>query len=484
MQFIVKFFPEITIKSKPVRQQFVRQLQDNLRGLLTAIDSRIEVKRDWDKIVVSAQQFEGERYQEIVDCLSCTPGIAYFLDVRRYRFIDKADAAEKVLALWQQRLEGHSFVVRCKRSGQHEFNSHQLEQYIGGVLNQRIDTARVDLHQPDYTVQLELRGDELDIVEQRYAGLGGFPLGSLDPVLSLMSGGFDSTVASYLTMKRGMRTHFCFFNLGGRDHEVGVKEIALYLWMKFGASSRVKFIAVDFEPVVAEILRHVHDSQMGVILKRMMLRAASALAEKMNIEALVTGESVAQVSSQTLRNLSVIDSVTDTLVLRPLITMDKDDIIKLSRRIGAEAFAAAMPEYCGVISVKPTTRAKPEKIAAEEQRFDFALLDQAVATARIVNIDALADEEIQRHDVESMSVPLADAVVIDVRHPSEEERKPLRLTTNTVLTLPFYELHTRFAELDQAQTYMLYCDKGVMSRLHASHLLEQGYSNVKVYRPE
>jgi thiamine biosynthesis protein ThiI len=271
--------------------------------------------------------------------------------------------------------------------------------------------------------------------------------------------------------------------LGGRDHEIGVKEIALYLWMKYGASSRVKFISVPFEGVVSEILQNVDDSQMGVILKRMMLRAGSKVAENLNVQALVTGEAVAQVSSQTLINLSVIDSVTDTLVLRPLITSDKEDIIRISRQIGTEEFAAAMPEYCGVISVKPTTRAKPDRIVNEEHKFDFAVLDKALADAEYINIDQLAEQELSVQDVEILNVPIQGGVIIDVRHPTEEERKPLKLSNSEVQKIPFYQLHSRFADLDKTKSYLLYCDKGVMSKLHASYLVEQGYSNVKVYRP-
>ncbi|MEE8059423.1 MAG: tRNA uracil 4-sulfurtransferase ThiI [Pseudomonadales bacterium] len=483
MKFIIKFFPEITIKSKPVRKQFVKRLRDNLRTLTRSIAEPVEVHSEWDKITVTSGGESEQLRQQLVEVLSCTPGIAHFLDVVEYPFIDMHDAFEKTQQLWGDRLSGKTFVVRCKRAGRHAFSSHQLEQYIGGGLYQHCESAGVDLHNPDITVRLEVRDDRLFIVNHRYEGLGGFPLGSLDAVVSLMSGGFDSTVASYLTMKRGLRTHFCFFNLGGRDHEIGVKEAALYLWMKYGASSRVKFVAVPFENVVAEILTHVDDSQMGVVLKRMMLRAGSRVAEQLNVTALVTGDSVAQVSSQTLANLTVIDVVTNTLVLRPLITTDKNAIINISRSIGTEDFAAAMPEYCGVISVKPTTRAKPERIEHEESKFDFSVLDKALDDARYINIDEVAENELVAHDVEIVNVPIDNGVIIDVRHPSEEERKPLTLNNIEVLKIPFYELHAKFSELEKSKSYLLYCDKGVMSKLHASHLVEQGYSNVKMYRP-
>ncbi|WP_101758894.1 tRNA uracil 4-sulfurtransferase ThiI [Oceanicoccus sp. KOV_DT_Chl] len=483
MQFIVKFFPEITIKSKPVRKQFVKQLRTNLRNVLRLLDPAIVVESDWDKIIVQCQGVDESLHGQIIDALSCTSGIAHFLDVKEYPFNDMHDAYEKTQALWGHRLQGSSFVVRCKRVGKHEFSSHQLEQYIGGGLNQHSDSNGVDLHNPDITVRLELRDDRLFIINQRYPGLGGFPMGSLDSVVSLISGGFDSTVSTYMTMRRGMRTHFCFFNLGGRDHEIGVKEVALYLWLKFGGGSRVKFISVPFEGVVSEILKNVDDAQMGVILKRMMLRAAEQVAASLDVEALVTGEAVAQVSSQTLRNLTVIDAVTDTLVMRPLITSDKEDIIRTARKIGTEEFAAVMPEYCGVISVKPTTRAKPERIEHEETKFDFAVLEKALAEAVYTNIDEIAEQDLTSQDVEVLQVPIQDGIIIDVRHPSEEERKPLQPQAVTVEKIPFYDLHRRFAELDKSKTYLLYCDKGVMSKLHASHLLEQGYTNVKVYRP-
>lgn len=482
MKFIVKFFPEITIKSRPVRKQLVKQLRDNLRGLLKAIDPEIEIQRDWDKLVIVTALTSEQARREITEVLSRTPGIAYFLDVLEYPFVDLEDAWRKTAELWAQRLHGHSFVVRCKRAGNHPFTSTEAERFIGGQLHEQTG-ARVDLHHPDITVRLEIRDDRLYVVNERFEGLGGFPLGSQDSVISLMSGGFDSTVASFLTMRRGMRTHFCFFNLGGRDHERGVKEVAHYLWTRYGASSRVKFIAVPFEGVVAEILKNIDDSQMGVVLKRMMLRCATRVAERLDAQALVTGESVAQVSSQTLINLTVIDRATDMLVLRPLITTGKLDIIQMATEIGTEPFAARMPEYCGVISVKPTTRAKLPKIEYEEKKFDFGILEQALADARYINIDDVANDDPEGPDVDVLAAPVVGSVIIDVRHPNDQERKPLRAGNIGIEKIPFYELQNRFCELDPEKTYLLYCEKGVMSKLHAAHLTELGFRNVKVYRP-
>ncbi|MDX1453565.1 MAG: tRNA uracil 4-sulfurtransferase ThiI, partial [Oleiphilaceae bacterium] len=358
------------------------------------------------------------------------------------------------------------------------------ERFIGGGLLRETEAAGVDLTKPDYTVKLEVRNDEVYLVEDRFEGLGGYPLGTQDPVLSLISGGFDSTVSSYLTMKRGLKTHFCFFNLGGSAHEIGVKQVALYLWERYGVSHRVKFVTVNFEEVVGEILKSVHHSQMGVVLKRMMMRAASQVAERMGITALVTGESVAQVSSQTLANLSVIDAVTDTLVLRPLITTDKLDIIRLSAQIGTEDFAKNMPEYCGVISDRPTTRAKLDRIQEEESKFDFDVLERAVQNLEMIKIDQVMASEKNIANVELVSVPDVQDTVIDIRHPDECEKQPLQLTNNRIENIAFYELMSQLDRLDKSQSYLLYCEKGTMSQLHASHLKGMGFEKIAVYLPK
>jgi thiamine biosynthesis protein ThiI len=482
MQFVVKYFSEIVMKSKPVRRQFVRQLEENLRSVLRDIDPAVVLHRSWDKLRVESRHEDMGVLARMVEAMCNTPGVTYVLEVQEHPLPELDSIVERVLPVYAERLAGRSFAVRCKRSGQHSFTSLDVERQVGGALLACTQASGVNLGQPDVTVELEISGPMLFVVGARHRGLGGFPVGSLDPVLSLISGGFDSPVASYLTMKRGMRTHFLFFRLGGRDHEIGVKEIALHLWQKYGGNQPVLFISVPFEEVVAELLDKVQDRYMGVILKRMMLRVADRIAQDLGIDALVTGECVAQVSSQTLRNLAVIDRVTDRLVLRPLITTDKEDIVRIAGQIGTGVFAASMPEYCGVISVRPITRARLDRAVAKEQCFDMAILDRAIAARGQTRIDHLADEELQRVDVEVLSVPLAHSTIIDIRHPDEEEKVPLQLHV-PVLKIPFYQLHSRVSELAPGSTYMLYCGKGIMSRLHASHLKENNLLDIKVYAP-
>ncbi|HHQ6053732.1 TPA: tRNA uracil 4-sulfurtransferase ThiI [Morganella morganii] len=482
MKFIIKLFPEIIIKSQSVRLRFIKILTSNIRNVLKDLAEDVAVVRHWDYLEVRVKKEElGEG---VADRLTRIPGIHHILQVEERAFTDLHNIYEQTFEMYAASLENKTFCVRAKRRGKHPFSSIELERYVGGGLNQHIPSAKVKLTHPDVTVNLEVEDDKLILVVRRLEGIGGFPIGTQEDVLSLISGGFDSGVSSYMLMRRGCRVHYCFFNLGGAAHEIGVKQVAHYLWNRFGSSHKVRFVAVNFEPVVAEILEKVDDGQMGVVLKRMMVRAASRVAERYGVQAIVTGEALGQVSSQTLTNLRMIDNATDTLVLRPLISHDKETIINLARQIGTEDFARTMPEFCGVISKNPTVKAVKEKIEAEEEKFDFAILDDVVLNAQNMDIRVIAQQsEQQVTEVEMVSELSATDVVLDIRSPDEQEAHPLKIEGTEVRTLPFYKLSTQFGDLPAETTYLLYCDRGVMSRLQALYLAEQGYTNVKVYRP-
>ena len=483
MKFILKFYPEITIKSKSVRKRFCKLLNSNVRNVLRRFDDTVTVQLDWDKLNVTTADESPENVSRLIDAMQCIPGIAHILQVTQHSFTDEHSIYETVAPIIASEIEGKTFCVRVKRAGNHEFTSNDIERYVGGGLNQHYPSLGVKLKKPDYTVRLEIRNNDLFVIAARYEGIGGFPLPAQEDVLSLMSGGFDSGVSSYMMINKGARTHYCFFNLGGAAHEIGVKQVSYYLWDRFSASHKVKFVTVPFEGVVGEILEKVENGQMGVILKRMMMRAAEQVAKKMKIEALVTGESLGQVSSQTLTNLGVIDKSIDTLILRPLTAYNKQDIINIADKIGTKPFAEIMPEYCGVISQKPTVKAVMSKVEAEEANFDFAVLDKALEDSVTMDIRDIANEANEVvSEVETVSDFNAGDIVLDVRSPDEEDENPLEIEGVEVQHLPFYKLATKFGDLDQSKQYLFYCDRGVMSKLQALFLIEQGFSNIKVYR--
>lgn len=478
-KFILKFFPEIMIKGSTAKRQMVGQLYSNLMSILHAIDPDTQIKKHSDKIEVYAPL---QNLDAIKEKLLSTPGIETVLEVTQVDNITTLDILKEAVGTFvADKLTDKTFVVRAKRSGKHPFSSMDIERGVGGYLLAHTQAKGVQLKNPDITVRFELIQDQLNLITQSYAGLSGFPLGTQGDILSLMSGGFDSTIASYLTMKRGIKTHFVFFNLGGMAHEIGVKQVAFYLWNKFGSSHKVKFISIPFDDVIGEIFASTPPTYMGVMLKRLMLQASEKIADTLEIDALLTGESVAQVSSQTLRNLALIDQATDKLVIRPLATMNKPEIMALAEKIGTRHFAENMPEYCGVISQNPITHGSFKRMQKVAQKFNYDVLQEAVDNAQIIDIDMVVKDVNELQAVEIIhDIDPDKHTVIDIR--AEEDVVTCNAQT---LAIPFHKLKKEFEKLPQDKEYLLYCDKGVMSQLHAQYLIDHyKCNNVKVYRPK
>ncbi len=208
MHFVVKVFSEIIIKSTPVRKRFIKQLRDNLRLLLSNVGVDIDVQRCPDA--------SPEVTAKVAEVLAHTPGIANFALIHDYPLGDLESIFQHTLRHWRDGIADKTFCVRVKRVGKHDFTSVDVEQYVGGGLLQHSEAKGVSLHKPDVVVPLEIKGERVWVLTSKAQGMGGYPLGAQDPVLSLISGGFDSTVSTYLCIKRGLRAHYCFFNLGGR----------------------------------------------------------------------------------------------------------------------------------------------------------------------------------------------------------------------------------------------------------------------------
>lgn len=496
MQFVLKLFPEIPLKSRSIARRMKMILQVNLQQILQRIDPQVEVVKEWDKFIIRSAN--PGLHEQLRQALQQIPGIQYVLEVEVSSFSDLDDIVRQACALWQGQIGGRSFCVRAKRSGTHDFTSMDLQKKIGAALLVNDPAARVELRQPQVELQVEVVQQTLYLIKDCLPGLGGYPIGTQDTVLSLISGGFDSAVASYQLIRRGCRVHYCFFNLGGAAHQHGVQNMVHTLWQKFGSSHNVRLIMVDFSQVLAEILQRVTPGNQGVVLKRMMLRAADQVAQKLDLPALATGEAMGQVASQTLSNLNIIDRASDTMVLRPLIAWDKPEIIALAEKIGVRALAESIPEYCGAISNNPSIRADLRQVEKEEQKLDAQTLALALRDSIWFEVNELASINpatgtdssgmaqarpactLRQEAAEQQPEP--GDIVLDIRAPNSAEDKPLALPALEVQYLPFYKLASSFAALDQSKNYFLYCERGVMSRLQAEHLRGRGYTNVHVYR--
>jgi thiamine biosynthesis protein ThiI len=228
--------------------------------------------------------------------------------------------------------KGKTFAVRCKRSDKRfPMTSEEVNRRLGAFVNERTGMA-VDLENPDVTFHVLIQSDGLYLFRDRYPGPGGLPAGTSGRVLVLISGGIDSPAAAYLAMKRGTRAHYVHFHSAPytTDASVGKVERLVRILTRHQGASRLA--VVPFGDCQREIVALCPERLRVVLYRRMMLRTAERIARRWRCEALVTGESLNQVASQTLENMAAIDRVAHMPVLRPLVGMDKQEIISVAER--------------------------------------------------------------------------------------------------------------------------------------------------------
>ena len=340
-------------------------------------------------------------------------------------------------------------------------SSGDVERALGAALLPH--SAGVDLGSPEVTAHVEISEGEAFFFPERIAGQGGLPLGTGGRGVALLSGGFDSAVAAWMLLKRGVNLDFVFCNLGGRTHEHGVLRVAKVLADQWSYGVRPRLHAVDFAGVAAHLQAHTQTRYWQIILKCLMLSAAEHIAIESKAVAVATGDAVGQVSSQTLQNLAVISRATDLPILRPLVGFNKDEILDIARRIGTFELSKVVGEYCALVPSKPATAATREAIEAEEAKFDRAVLERAIAERRTFDLRDLDIEKLGVPDLEIGSIP-DDATVIDLRTKAEYET----WHAPGALHLEFSQALQAYPSFDRDQTYILYCEIGLKS----AHLAE------------
>lgn len=228
----------------------------------------------------------------------------------------------------------------------------------------------------------------------------------------------------------------------------------------------------------------VSDGYAGVVLKRMFYRVANAVAQKLKISAIVTGEALGQVSSQTLKNLQVIEETIDIPVLRPLIAADKEEIIHTAQRIGTATFSAKVQEFCGIMGKKPTIAAQREQLAIEEAKLDIdVLINNAIKAIEVFEMRELLKtnlEEATRIEIKLTEELDADKhLVVDIRDNETVDLNPVDFNVSSI-NIPFFNLEEQFETLPKDKEIVLYCAKGLLSRIQAHNLIEKGHTNISI----
>ena len=278
-------------------------------------------------------------------------------------------------------LRAKSFKVESKRSDKSfPMTSIELSQYVGGELQEAYPNCRVDVHEPELIVHLEIRDLAAYVHAQPVQGAGGMPVGSNGVAVTLLSGGIDSPVSSYMIAKRGVRlipVHFFSFPYTSQQAKEKVVELAQILTRYCG---RMTLEVVPFTHIQEEIRDKCPEEYFTLIMRRFMMRIAERIANEWNAKAIVTGENLGQVASQTMEAMASTQAVIELPVLQPLIGMDKEEIVQLSRKIGTfDTSILPYEDCCTVFTPRhPRTRPKLAEVEAAESALDVdALVEEA-----------------------------------------------------------------------------------------------------------
>ncbi len=284
-----------------------------------------------------------------------------------------------------------SFKVETKRSDKRfPMTSIQLSQYVGGELSDAFPHVAVDMHHPELIVHLEVRDHAAYVHSAPTPGAGGMPVGSNGTAVTLLSGGIDSPVSTYMIAKRGVRmipVHFFSFPYTSQQAKEKVLELTRLLTDYCG---RMMVEIVPFTHIQEEIRDKCPEEFFTLVMRRFMMRIAQRIAEANGCKALVTGENLGQVASQTMEAMGVTEAVTTLPVLRPLVGMDKEEIITLARKIGTfDTSILPYEDCCTVFTPRhPRTRPKLEELEEVEKALDVdALVEEALQNIERVKID-------------------------------------------------------------------------------------------------
>ncbi|TAJ44327.1 tRNA 4-thiouridine(8) synthase ThiI [Methanofollis fontis] len=372
-------FGELFLKSEAVKRFYMRTLEQNLDYALSAAgcEHTIEVHRD--RILL-----HGPDPERIAQAAARTFG-AIDVAVCTHTGTSIPEMGEAALERARRHLHaGMTFAVRARREGVEGYTSQQIGAEVGSVIYEAIPGLSVDLTHPDYEVFVEARPFGALIYDERIPAPGGLPFGTQDRVLSLLSAGIDSPVATWMMMRRGCRiTHLTMD--GGRWQGKDVRDAVIRHHATLSSwcpGHPLDLIVADMEPFFDAMTAAAVPRYRCLLCKRFMFRMAEAVARQEGALAIVTGDNLGQVASQTLQNMAVIESAATMPVLRPLLTSEKNEAIEIARRIGTFDENAG-DLSCAAVPRRPATQADLDAVLESEGRIDMdGIIDGALGSLR------------------------------------------------------------------------------------------------------
>ena len=384
-------YDEIGLKGRN-RKFFENCLLNNIKRALNGLDG-IRFRLPRGRIMVDTPSSLAD---ECAQRLAFVPGIASF-SVGYQVNPDFEEMAALGIKLIEPHLRPDHELKFCVRTQRTDKAFHKTSPEINFEVGSRIMTAlsdrglTVNIKQAEIVIEIEIGRGESVLFDHRVQGIRGLPVGCSGNVLSLLSGGIDSPVASFFMMRRGCRVHFIFFDnqpflgRGGLDKVLKLSKILNRY------QSRGRIYVVPFQDIQVAIRDHCSPENRVVLYRRMMYRIGQEVAKKIKCQALVTGESLGQVASQTLENLSAVSCVVPMSVFRPLIGMDKQEIIAQARKIETyETSIEPAPDCCSVfMPPRPATKSRIDRLERDESKYSWQdLLQEAMDKTEVIDIDA------------------------------------------------------------------------------------------------
>ena len=386
--FIMVRYGDLILKGKNQRE-FRELLNNQMKFKLAILNVSLDIQHDLVYIKLNDTD-----PKEVIDILNTIPGISSYSKVVKIQY-DLDLIAKKAIEMIQEYLIGRTvtFKVETKRADKNiPLKSLEISQKISGAVLSQIKNLDVDVHHPELTLYIEVRKDSTYLYLNKIPGIGGFPVSIGGKAMVLMSGGIDSPVSGYLMMKKGLEiecVHFESTPMTSIESAQKVIDLVEVL-AKYSPNLKMKLHMVPFYNIHQKILENTPDHYVITIMRRMMYRIASLLAKANDCKALVSGDSIGQVASQTLDSMQVIQSVTDLLTFRPLSTFDKNEIINIAKSIGTLDISNRPFSDCCTIYVpkRPKINPRVEKAELFENNYDYAsLLKETIKDTKTLSLN-------------------------------------------------------------------------------------------------
>ena len=371
-------YGELTTK-KDNRSFFINTLKENIENALS--DLNITITSDYYRMFIETERIE-ESMQRLANIFGIHEiALAYFsLDT----------SIDNIYELSQNLIEDNkTFKVETNRSDKnYPINSMEVSRKVGAYLLKNTNNLKVDVKNPEILINIEIRKEGVYAYKNGIKGKGGYPTGTLGKALLMLSGGIDSIVAGYLTMKRGVKLDFIYFeSLPHTSLEARKKVIDLARILKnYGNTG--KLYVVNFTKIQESIYKNMDKNYMITLMRRQMYKIAERIAIRNKCYAIVNGESIGQVASQTLTSIKVVNEVTNYPIIRPLASFDKLEIIEIAKQIGSYDISILPYEDCCTIFVPthPVINPSLEHAKTEETKLDENLIRDAIKDVLVINL--------------------------------------------------------------------------------------------------